>query len=150
TLIEPAQPVPLRAEGGEIHFDKVSFSYGDKPVLHNVDFKVAPGRMVALVGKSGSGKTTITNLLLRFYDPTSGTVRIGGTDLRAAALRDISSQIAVVTQEVILFNDTIRQNIAYGRQGAAQAEIEAAARSAFAHDFIMGKPKGYDSVVGEK
>ena len=150
TLCDPPHPVPIRAEGAEIHFDNVSFSYGDKPVLRNIQLRVEPGRMVALVGSSGSGKTTLTNLLLRFYDPTHGVIRIGGTDLRDAALRDLRSKIAVVTQEVILFNETIRQNIAYGRPEATFAEIEAAARNAFAHEFILGKPLGYDSVVGEK
>ncbi|MGP8200426.1 MAG: ABC transporter ATP-binding protein [Limisphaerales bacterium] len=150
TLTEAPRPVPLKAVGAEIQFDNVSFSYGDKPVLRHIQLRVEPGRMVALVGSSGSGKTTLTNLLLRFYDPTEGIIRIGGIDLRQVALRDLRSQIAVVTQEVILFNDTIRQNIAYGRPEAAFAEIEEAARGAFAHDFIQGKPRGYDSVVGEK
>jgi len=150
TLPEAPHPVPLQAAGAEIQFDNVSFSYGDKPVLRNIQMRVEPGRMLALVGSSGSGKTTLTNLLLRFYDPTHGVIRIGGTDLRTVALRDLRSQIAVVTQEVILFNDTIRQNIAYGRPDATFAEIEEAARNAFAHDFILGKPRGYDSVVGEK
>ncbi|MGD0815405.1 MAG: ABC transporter transmembrane domain-containing protein [Verrucomicrobiota bacterium] len=150
TLAESPQPVPLKAAGAEIRFDNISFSYGDKPVLRNIQLRVEPGQMVALVGSSGSGKTTLTNLLLRFYDPAQGAIRIGGIDLRQAALRDLRSQIAVVTQEVILFNDTIRQNIAYGRPDAAFAEIEEAARSAFAHDFIQAKPRGYDSVVGEK
>jgi subfamily B ATP-binding cassette protein MsbA len=150
SLREPPQPVPFQAAGVEIIFDNVSFSYGEKQVLHDIQLRVEPGRMVALVGSSGSGKTTLTNLLLRFYDPTHGSIRVGGVDLRDAALRDIRSQIAVVTQEVILFNETIRQNIAYGRPNATTAEIEAAARHAFAHDFIMGKPLGYESVVGEK
>jgi subfamily B ATP-binding cassette protein MsbA len=150
TLADAPRPVPLKAAGAEIQFDNVSFSYGDKPVLRNIRLRVQPGRMVALVGSSGSGKTTLTNLLLRFYDPTQGLIRIGGTDLREVALRDLRSQIAVVTQEVILFNETIRQNIAYGRPDATFAEIEEAARNAFAHDFILGKPRGYDSVVGEK
>jgi subfamily B ATP-binding cassette protein MsbA len=150
TLAEAPHPVPLKAAGAEIQFDNVSFSYGDKPVLRHIQLRVEPGRMVALVGSSGSGKTTLTNLLLRFYDPTQGVIRIGGADLRQVALHDLRSQIAVVTQEVILFNDTIRQNIAYGRPDATFAEIEEAARNAFAHDFIMGKPRGYDSVVGEK
>jgi subfamily B ATP-binding cassette protein MsbA len=150
TLIEAPHPVPLHAAGAEIEFDNVSFSYGDKLVLRNIRLRVEPGRMVALVGSSGSGKTTLTNLLLRFYDPTHGVIRIGGAELRQVALRDLRAQIAVVTQEVILFNDTIRQNIAYGRPEATFAEIEEAARNAFAHDFILGKPRGYDSVVGEK
>ncbi len=150
TLADPPHPVPLKAAGAEIQFDNVSFSYGEKPVLRNIRLRVEPGRMVALVGSSGAGKSTLTNLLLRFYDPTQGVIRIGGADLRQVALHDLRSQIAVVTQEVILFNDTIRQNIAYGRPDATFAEIEEAARNAFAHDFILGKPRGYDSVVGEK
>ncbi len=151
TLPEPAQPVPLRAAGAVIEFDNVSLSYdNNKTALRNINLRVEPGQVVALVGLSGAGKSSLTNLLLRFYDPTQGAVRIGGVDLRHAALRDVRSQIAVVTQEVILFNDTIRQNIAYGRPGAAQAEIEQAARHAFAHDFIVGKPNGYDSLAGEK
>ncbi|HTA30552.1 MAG TPA: ABC transporter ATP-binding protein [Candidatus Cybelea sp.] len=150
TLQDPAQPVPLQAAGGDIHFDNVSFAYENKPVLRDIQLCVQPGEKVALVGKSGSGKTTLANLLLRFYDPTSGAIRIGGVDLRAAAVRDLRRQMAVVTQEVILFDDTIRNNIAFGRSGATNAEIEDAARHAFAHDFIMEKPLGYDSIVGEK
>jgi subfamily B ATP-binding cassette protein MsbA len=150
TLIDPPNPVPLHAAKAEIQFDNVSFSYGEKPVLSNIQLRVEPGRMMALVGSSGAGKSTLTNLLLRFYDPTHGVIRIGGVDLREVALRDIRAQIAVVTQEVILFNDTIRQNIAYGRPDASFAEIEEAARHAFAHDFILAKPRGYDSVIGEK
>jgi subfamily B ATP-binding cassette protein MsbA len=106
--------------------------------------------MVALVGRTGTGKTTLTNLLLRFYDPTSGAIRIGGVDLRNAALRDLRSQIAVVTQDVILFNDTIRNNIACGRPGATAAEVEQAAKNAHAHEFIMEKPGGYEAGIGEK
>ncbi|HEX4119561.1 MAG TPA: ABC transporter ATP-binding protein [Verrucomicrobiae bacterium] len=149
-LIDPPNPVPLKAAGSQICFDNVSFSYGDKLVLRNVCLTVEPGQMVALVGRSGSGKTTLTNLLLRFYDPTDGAIRIGGVDLREAAMNDVRSQMAVVTQEVILFDDTIRNNIAVGRAGATEQEIEQAARHAFAHDFIMEKPRGYDSIVGEK
>jgi ATP-binding cassette, subfamily B, bacterial MsbA len=105
---------------------------------------------VALVGASGSGKTTLTNLLLRFYDPLKGAVRIGGLDIREVSSRDLRNQIAVVTQETILFNESIRRNIELGRPGATDAEIEAAARHAYAHDFIMEQPQGYDTVVGEK
>jgi subfamily B ATP-binding cassette protein MsbA len=150
TIIDPPHPQPLKAAGANISFDNVSFSYGDKMVLRNINLTVEPGEMVALVGRSGSGKTSLTNLLLRFYDPTDGSIRIGGVDLRCAAMTDLRSQMAVVTQEVILFNETIRSNIAAGRSGATDREIEEAARHAFAHDFIMEKPRGYDSVVGEK
>jgi subfamily B ATP-binding cassette protein MsbA len=150
TLIESSNPVPLKAAGAEIQFDNVGFSYGDKPVLRDIRLRVEPGRMVALVGFSGAGKSTLTNLLLRFYDPTSGVIRIGGVDLRDVALRDLRSQVAVVTQDVILFNDTIRQNIAYGRPNATSAEIEQAARNAFAHDFILSKEGSYDFAVGER
>src|SRR6202012_4904477 len=109
-------------------------------VLRNIQLTVKPGQLVAIVGRTGSGKSTLTNLLLRFYDPTHGSVTIGGTDIRQVALKDLRSQIAVVTQDVILFNETIRQNIRYGRDNATPEEIEAAARSAFAHDFIPVKP----------
>jgi subfamily B ATP-binding cassette protein MsbA len=150
TLKDPAQPVPLQAAGGEIHFDNVSFAYDNKPVLRDIQLRVRPGEKVALVGKSGSGKTTLANLLLRFYDPTSGAILVAGVDLRQTAVREVRRQMAVVTQEVILFDDTIRNNIAFGRPGATEAEIEDAARHAFAHEFIMEKSQGYDSLVGEK
>ncbi len=150
TLVDPPQPQPLKAAGSDIHFDNVCFSYGDKPVLRNIQLRVEPGQMLALVGRSGSGKTTLTNLLLRFYDPTEGAIRIGGLDLRQVAMSDLRAQMAVVTQEVILFNDTIRNNIAVGRAGATDAEIEEAAKHAFAHEFILETPNGYNSVVGEK
>jgi len=150
TLTDPAHPAPLEAAGKEIHFDNVSFGYGAKLVLRDIQLKVKPGQMVALVGRTGSGKTTLTNLLLRFYDPTAGAVRIGGLDLREVALHDLRSQIAVVTQEVILFNDTIRSNIACGRPGASAAEVEQAAKNAHADDFILEKPGGYEAGIGEK
>jgi len=154
TLVDPPRPVPLQGAGGDIHFDDVSFAYDatpeHKPVLRGVQLRVQPGEKVALVGKSGSGKTTLANLLLRFYDPTGGAIRIGGVDLRQAAVDDLRRQMAVVTQEVVLFDDTIRNNIAFGRPGATDAEIEEAARHAFAHDFILKKERGYNSIVGEK
>jgi subfamily B ATP-binding cassette protein MsbA len=150
TLVDPPQPVPLKAAGGDILFDHVSFAYDNKPVLRDIQLRVAPGEKVALVGKSGSGKTTLANLLLRFYDPVSGAIRIAGVDLRQAAVTDLRRQMAVVTQEIVLFDDTIRNNIAFGRPGATNAEIEQAARLAFAHDFILEKPGGYDAIVGEK
>ncbi|MFO1461598.1 MAG: ATP-binding cassette domain-containing protein [Verrucomicrobiota bacterium] len=106
--------------------------------------------MAALVGASGSGKTTMTNLLLRFYDPLEGSVRIGGVDLRTVATRELREQIAVVTQETILFNDTIRANIRLGRPSATDSEVEAAAIAAQAHEFILSKPGGYEFVIGER
>ena len=151
TILEPANPVPLRAANADIHFENIDFAYGEKPVLRGINLTVKAGQLVALVGPSGSGKTTLTNLLLRFYDPQKGHVRVGGVDLREVATNDLRGQIALVAQETILFNDTIRQNIVLGRPGATDAEIETAARHASAHDFIIEKrPLGYDTVVGEK
>jgi len=150
TVREPANPVALRAAGAPIQFDDVHFSYGDKLVLQGIQLTLQPGQMTALVGASGSGKTTLTNLLLRFYDPQKGAVRIGGTDIRDVTTRELRNQIAVVTQETILFNDTVRRNIALGRPGAKDGEIEQAARHAFAHDFIIEKPHGYEAEIGEK
>jgi subfamily B ATP-binding cassette protein MsbA len=150
TITDPPQPVPLRASQADICFDNVDFDYGEKMVLHEINLTVKAGHLVALVGRTGSGKTTLTNLLLRFYDPQRGAVRIGATDIRQVAINDLRRQIALVTQETILFNDTIRHNIGLGRPGATDAEIEAAARHAYAHDFIMEKPQGYETVIGER
>ena len=150
TVPEPANPVPLPAADADIHFENVSFQYREKPVLRNFNLRVEAGQMVALVGTSGSGKTTVTNLLMRFYDPQTGRVRIGDTNIRDVTISDLRRQIALVTQETILFHDTIRNNIAFGRPGASDEEIEAAARNANAHEFIMQTAEGYDAVVGEK
>ena len=147
---EPARPRPLAAAAAAIQFEHVDFDYGDKPVLRDVTLKVMPGQMVALVGASGSGKTTLTNLLLRFYDPKGGSVQIGGVDIREVSTHDLRSQMAIVTQETILFNDTIRRNIELGRPGASDAEIEQAARHAHAWEFIQERPEGLDTVVGER
>jgi subfamily B ATP-binding cassette protein MsbA len=150
SLPEPAEPKPLKAHDATIRFDNVSFSYDKKAVLQNVNLLIQPGQFVALVGRTGSGKTSLANLLLRFYDPQKGAVKIGETDIRSVSSRDLRANIAVVTQETILFNETIRQNIALGRPGATNAEIEEAAKHAFAHDFIMEKPHRYDEPVGER
>jgi subfamily B ATP-binding cassette protein MsbA len=147
---EPAQPRLLRAESADIQFDHVEFSYGEKTALHNINLQIKSGQLVALVGASGSGKTTLSNLLLRFYDPLRGAIRIGGADIREFNTRDLRSQMAVVTQENILFNDTIRNNIALGRPGATNDEIISAAKHAFAHEFILEKPEGYETRIGEK
>jgi ABC-type multidrug transport system fused ATPase/permease subunit len=140
----------LHADQADIEFKDVHFAYGEKPVLHGISLTVKSGQLVALVGASGSGKTTLANLLLRFYDPTKGSITIGGVDLREATTRDLRNQIAVVAQENILFNDTIRRNIELGRLGATNEEIVTAARHAFAYDFIMQKEGGFDCVIGEK
>jgi len=150
TVPEPAQPRPFKAAGMPIHFDHVNFAYGEKLVLRDIGLLIQPGQLVALVGSSGSGKTTFANLLLRFYDPSTGNIRIGGTDLREFATRDLRNQIAVVTQETILFNDTITRNIELGRPGATHEEIVEAARHAHAYDFIVQKAQGFDTVIGEK
>jgi len=150
SVMEPAQPKMLHSTNEAIEFVNLDFNYGDKPVLRNINLTVKPGQLVGLVGASGSGKTTLANLLLRFYDPTRGSVRIGGVDVREVSTRDLRNHIAVVAQENILFNDTIRRNIELGRLGAATEEIIAAARHAHAYDFIMDKPLGFDSVIGEK
>jgi subfamily B ATP-binding cassette protein MsbA len=150
SIPEPAQPRPLKAAGADIHFEHVDFAYGDKPVLRDIDLRIHPGHLIALVGSSGAGKTTLANLLLRFYDPTRGAICVGGVDIREVATRDLRNQIAVVTQETVLFNDTIRRNIELGRPGATNEEIIAAARHAYAYDFIMEKPGGFEAVIGEK
>jgi len=147
---EPVAPKMLHADHADIEFKNIHFAYGEKPVLHGINLSVKSGQLVALVGASGSGKTTLANLLLRFYDPTKGAITIGGVDLREVTTRDLRNQIAVVAQENILFNDSIRRNIELGRLGATSEEIIAAARHAFAYEFIMQKEGGFDSVIGEK
>jgi len=150
TVVDPVAPVPLQAQNADIEFRNVQFAYNDLPVLRDINLSVKAGQLVALVGRTGSGKTTLTNLLLRFYDPQQGSVSIGGTDIRQVAIKDLRRQIALVTQESILFNDTIRNNLALGRPGATEAEIRAAAAHAFAEEFILADPLGYEMVIGEK
>jgi subfamily B ATP-binding cassette protein MsbA len=135
-----------------IELRNVSFGYAneDRPVLHNINLEIPAGAMVALVGESGGGKSTLTKLLPRFHDPVSGGVFWDGVDLRDAKISSLRRQIALVTQETVLFNDTVRHNIGYGKPHATQAEIEEAARVAFAHDFIMELPQKYETIVGER
>jgi len=135
---------------GAIAFEDVWFDYGNGPVLYDVNITAAPGEVIALVGPSGAGKTTIANLLLRFADPTQGTVRVDGADLRTVNARSLRAQCAYVTQDVSLFSGTVRDNIRYGRLDATDAEIEAAARAANAHEFITALSEGYDMVIGER
>jgi ATP-binding cassette subfamily B protein len=142
---------PLRVSAGAIAFDAVRFSYEpEREILHGVSFAVEPGQTVAIVGPSGSGKSTIGRLLFRFYDVTGGAIRIDGQDLRAVTQDSLRAAIGVVPQDTVLFNDTILYNIAYGRPEASQAEIEAAARAARIHDFIVSLPEGYQTKVGER
>jgi ATP-binding cassette subfamily B protein len=137
---------------GRVTFDNVTFKYpgGGDPVLSEVSFTVEPGQCVALLGATGSGKTSIINLLPRFYDPSSGSITIDGLDLRSVSLDSLRSQIGIVLQETTLFSSTIRENIAFGRPNATLAEVQAAARAAAAADFIEAMPEGYDTPVGER
>jgi ATP-binding cassette subfamily B protein len=137
---------------GHIRFENVTFRYfgGGDPVLKDVSFETRPGQTVALLGATGSGKTTIINLVPRFYDPTEGRITIDGRDLRDVTIESLRAQIGIVLQETTLFTGTVRENIAYGKPDARQEEIEAAARAAAAHDFIMEFPDGYDTHVGER
>ncbi len=149
-IVDIAGAKPLIVTKGRVAFEGVSFTYAEAPAIENVSFTVEPGETVALVGPSGAGKSTIFNLLPRLYDPTTGTVRIDGQDVRESTLASVRGAIALVSQEAALFNDSVRTNIALGRPGATHAEIEAAAKAAAAHDFIMALPMGYDTLVGER
>ena len=135
-----------------MRFEDVTFRYfsGGEPVLRDVTFEAEPGQTVALLGATGSGKTTIINLLPRFYDPTGGRITIDGHDLREVTLDSLRSQIGIVLQETTLFSGTIRDNIAYGRSDASLEDVMAAAKAAAAHDFIMSFPLGYDTPVSER
>jgi ATP-binding cassette subfamily B protein len=149
----PVRPVPLpEPPRGNIDFNEVSFAYPTRPsvsALHGVSFHVASGERVAIVGPSGAGKTTIFALLLRFYDPSSGRVSIDGVPVNEASLSELRSRFAIVPQETALFADTVAANIGYGENDASMSAIEKAARAAFAHDFIMNLPQGYDTMLGE-
>lgn len=149
-IAEKAEAKPLAVIKKDIHFDGITFSYGSKDVLSGVDFRVCAGEIVAIVGPSGAGKTTLVNLVPRFFDPLKGSVRIDGTDIRDATLSSLRGQIGIVTQETILFNDTISANIAYGRPKTSQSDIEKAARIANAHDFISKLPLKYQTLIGDR
>jgi subfamily B ATP-binding cassette protein MsbA len=148
---DAADARPLAVRSGEVRFERVSFGYrvGGAAALEDISLVVPAGKTAALVGPSGAGKSTLLNLIPRFYDVTSGRVTIDGQDLRAVTLASLRGAIGLVAQEVGLFDDTVRANIAYGRPEATEAEIVAAARGAAAHDFIIALPQGYDTPVGE-
>ncbi|MHB0980801.1 MAG: ABC transporter ATP-binding protein [Thermoleophilia bacterium] len=144
--------IELGSIEGRVTFEGVGFRYAGQEgsVLQDVSFDVEPGETVAVLGTTGSGKSTIINLIPRFYDPTEGAVRVDGIDIRDVAVKNLRAHIGIVLQEAVLFGGTVRENIAYGRPDASLEEIEAAARAAQAHDFIIALPDGYDSVVGER
>jgi ATP-binding cassette, subfamily B, bacterial MsbA len=151
TVRDAPQAAALPASAGRITFENASFSYeADQPVLHDVSLEIQPGEILALVGPSGAGKSTLFNLIPRFYDPTSGSVKIDGHDLRSITQASLRAQLAIVPQETLLFGGTIRENILYGRLDASEAEVITAAQAANAHDFIMEFPQGYETVVGER
>ncbi len=150
-IVELPHALSLPPVKGKVKFEKVSFSYNEKmPVLYDIDFEVLPTERIALVGLSGAGKTTVVNLICRFYDPSSGRVLIDGMDIREITLSSLRSQIGLVTQELILFNDSVRNNIAYGLEEMPLEKVIGAAKAAKAHEFIMKLPSGYETGIGEK
>ena len=149
-LPEPAAPRPLSRAEGRVRFVDVGFTYAGAPALQDITFDVPAGQVVALVGPSGAGKTTLVNLIPRFWDVTAGRVEVDGHDVRAYALADLRRQVGLVPQETLLFSGTVAENILYGRPGASQAEVEAAAHAAHAHEFICELEGGYGAVVGER
>jgi subfamily B ATP-binding cassette protein MsbA len=150
SLQELPDAKPLELKHGEIEFRNVSFAYEpENPVLKGVSLTVSQGHTVALVGPSGSGKSTLVNLTLRFFDPDRGKVLIDGQDIKHVTVNSLRDAIALVTQDPVLFDDTIRANIAYGAKPIDENEVIEAAKAAAAHDFIMGLPRGYDTRVGE-
>jgi ABC-type multidrug transport system fused ATPase/permease subunit len=174
-IVDAPDAVALDQMHGDVVFDDVHFHYGkcelltnspllaSQPtvgdgngsdraaeVLHDVDFRIAPGEVVALVGPSGAGKTSIANLLCRFYDPTHGRILLDGHDLRQVQVRSLRQRVAVVLQDTFLFNATVRENLLYGKPDASEDELIAAAQAAFAHDFIMAMPLGYRTEIGER
>src|SRR5262249_2402192 len=141
-----ADGLPLAGAAGHVTFRNVTFGYDpSKPVLHEITLEARPGETIGIIGRSGNGKTTMMNLLCRFYDPDDGSVALDGMDLRRIRLDDLRRQIAIVPQEPFLFSDTIAANIGYGKPGASFDEIVNAARIANAHSFILSKPDGYDT-----
>ncbi|MGE5113349.1 MAG: ABC transporter ATP-binding protein [Acidobacteriaceae bacterium] len=153
-VLQKPNAITLKRFSSEIVFDNVSFSYGgngdEREVLTGIDLHVPAGEVLAIVGSSGSGKTTLVHLLPRFFDVTGGSILIDGHDIRDLTLSSLRTQIGIVTQETILFNDTVRNNIAYGQPNVARDKVVEAAQAALAHDFIMAMPEGYDTMIGER
>ncbi|AWI10425.1 ABC transporter ATP-binding protein [Ereboglobus luteus] len=150
-VASPAIPVPIPAGRGDVAFENVTFGYDpENPILKDINIGIRTGEIVALVGATGAGKSTFINLIPRFYDVTSGRITLNGIDLRKASLADLRNHIALVSQQPILFNDTIYNNILLGRPEASRAEVEEAARRAYAFEFVTGLPEGWDTIVGER
>ncbi|GAB7027904.1 lipid A export permease/ATP-binding protein MsbA [Geotalea toluenoxydans] len=149
-IVDRPDAVELERVSGNVALQEVSFRYNDDYVLKNVNLEARKGEVVAFVGPSGGGKTTLVSLISRFYDPTEGAVLMDGKDIRQFKLKSVLRQIALVDQETILFNDTLANNIRYGMTDATDAQVEAAARAAFAHDFIMDMPMGYETGIGDR
>lgn len=147
---ERKDPEVIGRARGEVQFKNISFNYGDEQVLGGFSLEARPGEVVALVGPSGAGKTTVAGLLARFYDPQNGSVQIDGHDIRDLSFASLKGNIAFVDQETFLFHTTIRENIRYGRPGATDSEVEEAARQAFASDFISELPEGYETSIGDR
>ncbi|NDF04929.1 MAG: ABC transporter ATP-binding protein, partial [Betaproteobacteria bacterium] len=147
---EPVNPQPMPKIEGRIQIDDIGFRYGNRAVIRGLSLDIAPGEMIGLVGQSGSGKSTMVNLICRFYDVSEGAIRIDGTDIRDLRVSDYRQHIGLVLQEPFLFFGTIADNIAYGKPQASRSDIVAAARAAHAHEFILRLPQGYDSLVGER
>jgi ABC-type multidrug transport system fused ATPase/permease subunit len=150
TVREPEHPRELGTFRQALEFHDVSFSYGDGPVVEQVSFKVPRGLRLGLAGESGSGKSSLLNLPFRFYDPTAGSITLDGVPIDQFRLADLRGQMALVSQDVLLFNTTVAENIGFGKRGATREEIIAAAKEAHAHDFITALPKGYDTPLGER
>ena len=152
SVVERKDAITLRRAQGRLEFDAVSFRYPetDREALSEVSFGVGPGEVLALVGPSGAGKSTVAKLLLRFYDPNTGAIRLDGHDLRDLSLHSLRENVAVLLQETLVFDETVRENIAYGRPGATEEDVVRAAKEADAHGFISELPEGYDTLVGQK
>ena len=147
TVPEPAQPVRLDDVKGAVAFENVTFAYRDKPVLHDIDLTIPAGQIVAVVGETGAGKTTMARLMSRFYDPSAGRLTLDGTDLRSLSVTDLRRAIVMVTQEAFLFSGTVGENLMFGRPGASREEMIAAARAIGADEFIQAMPNGYETDV---
>jgi ATP-binding cassette, subfamily B, heavy metal transporter len=150
-IADAPDATPLVNRGGAVRFESVRFGYDpDRIILHDVSFEIAPGQTVAVVGPSGAGKSTLARLMFRFYDVSGGRIVVDGQDIRKVTQKSLRASLGIVPQDTVLFNDTVEYNIAYGQTGAGRDEVEAAAKAAHIHAFIVSTPKGYDTMVGER